>query len=63
MSIDTEGLFYLMSQPIWLGGWGLAFGLLVGSFLNVVIYRLPIEESIVFPASHCPACDAPIRPC
>jgi leader peptidase (prepilin peptidase) / N-methyltransferase len=32
------------------------FGLLVGSFLNVVIYRLPRNESIVFPPSHCPHC-------
>jgi len=37
-------------------------GLLVGSFLNVCIYRLPRRESIVFPASHCPACGAAIRP-
>lgn len=36
------------------------FGLLIGSFLNVVIYRLPLGESIVLPASHCPACDAAI---
>lgn len=32
------------------------FGLVVGSFLNVVIYRLPKRESIVFPPSHCPHC-------
>ncbi|MEJ6950059.1 prepilin peptidase [Natronospora cellulosivora (SeqCode)] len=31
-------------------------GLIIGSFLNVVIYRLPRNESIVFPASHCPEC-------
>jgi leader peptidase (prepilin peptidase)/N-methyltransferase len=37
-------------------------GLLIGSFLNVVIWRLPRGESIVRPASHCPACDAPIAP-
>ena len=33
-----------------------AFGLLVGSFLNVVIHRVPKRESIVWPASHCPKC-------
>ena len=37
------------------------FGLLIGSFLNVVIYRLPLRESIVFPGSHCPACNAEIK--
>jgi leader peptidase (prepilin peptidase)/N-methyltransferase len=36
------------------------FGLIVGSFLNVVIYRLPRQESVVFPASHCPQCNAAI---
>jgi leader peptidase (prepilin peptidase)/N-methyltransferase len=38
-----------------------AFGAIVGSFLNVVIHRYPIEESIVFPPSHCPECKARIR--
>ncbi|MHB9027776.1 MAG: prepilin peptidase [Candidatus Latescibacterota bacterium] len=37
------------------------FGLCAGSFLNVVIYRLPRRESIAFPASHCPECLTPIR--
>jgi len=36
-------------------------GLLVGSFLNVVIHRVPLARSIVFPGSHCPQCGAPIR--
>jgi leader peptidase (prepilin peptidase)/N-methyltransferase len=38
-----------------------ALGASVGSFLNVVIYRLPHGKSLVRPASHCPACTAPIR--
>ena len=38
-----------------------AIGAVVGSFLNVVIHRYPRDESIVFPASHCPRCNAPIR--
>ena len=33
------------------------FGLVVGSFLNVVIWRVPRHESIVSPGSHCPGCD------
>jgi leader peptidase (prepilin peptidase)/N-methyltransferase len=35
-------------------------GLAIGSFLNVVIWRLPRNESVVRPASHCPSCDAEI---
>ena len=38
-----------------------SLGLVFGSFLNVVIYRLPRGESVVFPGSRCPACAAPIR--
>lgn len=37
-----------------------AFGLLWGSFLNVVIYRLPRDMSVVRPGSHCPGCQKPI---
>jgi leader peptidase (prepilin peptidase)/N-methyltransferase len=37
-------------------------GLAVGSFLNVAIWRLPRGQSLVRPPSHCPACDAPVRP-
>lgn len=36
-------------------------GLAIGSFLNVVIYRVPRGESVVSPPSHCPSCDNPIR--
>ena len=33
------------------------FGLLIGSFLNVVVWRVPRHESVVKPGSHCPSCD------
>ena len=39
-----------------------AVGAAIGSFLNVVIYRLPRGESLVHPASHCPGCEHAIRP-
>lgn len=38
------------------------FGAVVGSFLNVVIHRVPLEQSIVFPNSKCPKCDTAIKP-
>jgi leader peptidase (prepilin peptidase)/N-methyltransferase len=39
-----------------------SFGLILGSFLNVVAYRLPRGESLAMPASRCPGCDTPIKP-
>ncbi len=36
-------------------------GLCVGSFLNVLAYRLPLELSIISPGSHCPGCKQPVR--
>lgn len=38
------------------------FGAAVGSFLNVVIHRVPLEESIVYPNSACPQCGSAIKP-
>jgi leader peptidase (prepilin peptidase)/N-methyltransferase len=37
------------------------FGVVIGSFLNVVILRAPKGESVVFPASHCPTCKTPLK--
>jgi len=45
----------------WLIGLCAVLGLAVGSFLNVVIYRVPRNESVVSPRSSCPSCGAAIR--
>jgi leader peptidase (prepilin peptidase) / N-methyltransferase len=37
-------------------------GLIIGSFLNVVAYRLPRGESLAHPPSRCPSCDVPVKP-
>lgn len=49
-------------SPAFVGTFVFIFGLLIGSFLNVVIYRVPKRESVVFPGSHCPACNVAIKP-
>jgi len=38
------------------------FGVAIGSFLNVVILRLPMDESVVFGSSHCPTCKNKLKP-
>lgn len=37
------------------------FGAMIGSFLNVCIYRIPKRQSIILPNSHCPKCNTPIK--
>jgi len=49
-----------MPQPLLLCMVGV-LGLVVGSFLNVVIYRVPRAESLIRPGSHCPHCSAEVR--
>jgi leader peptidase (prepilin peptidase) / N-methyltransferase len=51
--LDLPFSFYAISA--------FALGLIFGSFLNVVIHRVPRGVSIVFPGSHCAACGAPIK--
>lgn len=46
--------FYVISASI--------LGLIIGSFLNVVIHRIPLGQSIIFPGSQCPSCATAIRP-
>ena len=54
----SDELFWAM----WLASGALALGLVVGSFLNVVVHRLPLGQSLSFPGSHCPSCDQAIKP-
>src|SRR5262249_35139827 len=52
----------LADLPPWFAiAFAVAFGLIWGSFLNVVIYRVPRGLSVVRPGSACPACGTPIR--
>jgi len=52
----------LADLPVWfVGTFAVAFGMIWGSFLNVVIYRVPRGLSVVRPGSACPACGKPIR--
>jgi leader peptidase (prepilin peptidase)/N-methyltransferase len=44
------------------GAFALLFGLVIGSFLNVVAWRLPRGESLSHPPSACPSCGTPIKP-
>lgn len=50
-TLSLEGLSAILSVPL---------GLVVGSFLNVCIWRIPRDESLAFPSSHCPQCNQPI---
>ncbi len=52
MSQFLKGKILINYLPIFI----LAFGAIMGSFLNVLIYRLPLEISIIFPLSSCPSC-------
>jgi len=51
-----------VTPTILIGLFALLFGLIIGSFLNVCILRIPGGKSIVMPASACPKCGDPIRP-
>jgi len=50
-----------MQENIMIGIMVFIFGTLIGSFLNVVIYRIPEGESIAFPASKCQSCQTPLK--
>ena len=50
-----------MTEPTLIALGIFIFGAMIGSFLNVVIYRIPKGESIVFPASKCQSCQTPLK--
>lgn len=56
MELNLSSSTYLVVQIF-----SFILGAVVGSFLNVCIYRLPREESIAFPPSHCTSCNNPIK--
>jgi leader peptidase (prepilin peptidase)/N-methyltransferase len=49
-------------MDIFIGTLIFIFGLLFGSFFNVCIYRIPREESIAYPPSHCTSCSTRLKP-
>jgi leader peptidase (prepilin peptidase)/N-methyltransferase len=57
----SEEIILLGNFVFWAaGGFVFLLGLMVGSFLNVCIWRLPREETNIRPGSHCPACSSPL---
>ncbi len=54
--------FAFSDVPLWAWMvWLFVVGACIGSFLNVVIYRVPAGKSLIRPGSHCPKCNKPIR--
>src|ERR1700689_1312455 len=56
ISTMTDSANWAMPFHFWSGVF-FVLGCIVGSFLNVVIHRLPLDQSIVSPPSHCPHCN------
>jgi len=59
--VETSGGHCVLLPRVILYGTIFALGCIVGSFLNVCIYRLPRDRSVVAPPSHCPQCGARLR--
>jgi leader peptidase (prepilin peptidase)/N-methyltransferase len=63
MSFIAASFESLTGLPEWIAYvFVFVFGAVIGSFLNVVIHRIPNEESIVLPSSKCPKCGALLKP-
>jgi len=60
--LSASSSFIIHHSSFIISLWLFALGGAVGSFLNVVVYRLPRGMSLMQPGSHCPACKRPIRP-
>ena len=60
--LSASSSFIIHHSSFIISLWLFAVGGAVGSFLNVVVYRLPRGMSLMQPGSHCPACKRPIRP-
>jgi leader peptidase (prepilin peptidase)/N-methyltransferase len=61
--MDIPSPVSVFKDIAWLGPTLAAiFGLIWGSFINVLIYRLPLGRSVVFPPSACPSCQKPVAP-
>jgi leader peptidase (prepilin peptidase)/N-methyltransferase len=58
-AVDADGQGGVVQALLYV--FSVLFGLIIGSFLNVVVYRLPRHESLVRPGSHCPNCDTAIK--
>lgn len=59
-----QAVLIAAAAPLWwcLLIWLFVLGAAIGSFINVVVYRLPRGLSLLYPPSRCPACETPIRP-
>ena len=59
--LSASSSFIIHQSSFIISLWLFAIGAAIGSFLNVVVYRLPRGISLIRPGSHCPACKRPIR--